>query len=358
MSAEKQMRKFIEGGPAQLVEAVEACQGYSPPSGRKFERVLLLGMGGSALSGGLVDMVRKSQRCSWGFEVVRDYSLPYVPDDATLVLALSYSGETEETLAAFDAAWETCGHMVAISSGGKLKERALRHGVTWLRVPPKPRYFQPRFALYFMFAAVFEILCRCGLLEKDIDLRELAASLSEMDQEQQGREIAARLAGRIPIIYTFPWYEQSVARIWKIKLNENSKTCALWGAIPEINHNELVTYRPEEAGKFAFVFIPDPDGDARIARRFELMRSFLVERGYEVLTVPLVGSSPVEKCLVSLKLADWVSYHLALANNIDPIAIAAIQEFKRDLRDGASKRPARFPQGPCGRPRPETQPRS
>jgi len=324
------MRKFIQGGPSQLVEAVDACRSLSLPAG-DFERVLLLGMGGSALSGGLIDLVRRDQKCSWTFEVVRDYSLPFAVDRRTLVLALSYSGDTEETLAAFGAACPGAGCVVAVSSGGKLEKEAKRQGVDWIAVPPKPHQFQPRFALYFMFGVGYEVLCRCGLLRREDDLPALAASISALDQEEDAREIASRLSGRIPVVYTPPSYEQAVARIWKIKLNENSKLPAIAGAIPEANHNELVAFRPDMAGDFAFLFLPDRQSDPRILRRFDLMRGLLVKNGYEVVTVPLVGSAPLEKCLTSLKLADWVTYHLALSSAVDPIAIPAIQEFKKLL---------------------------
>jgi glucose/mannose-6-phosphate isomerase len=326
------MERFIDEGPRQLVEAHEACR--TLPAHPEARSAMLLAMGGSALGGGLVEMLRYQQQAAWPWHVVRDYRLPALPDPRTRLFALSYSVETEEVLAALADARAGAAQLLAVSAGGKLADLARREGLPWLGIPAQPAGFQPRFALYFMFGVLYEVLVRDGLLRGVCHLPDAARRLEQLDQREQGREIAAFLGSRIPVIYSDTVHESGVARTWRIKLNENAKTAALAGAMPESNHNELIAFPREEAGRFAFVLLTDPDGDVRVGRRFELFAELMRHYGHPVMEVPLSGADPVEKALASLKLADWVSLYLARARGVDPVAIPAIQDFKQRLGRG------------------------
>lgn len=324
------MEQFINEGPRQLLEAVAAVGQLPQPSSGPAD-AMLLGMGGSALGGGLVEMLRMEQRAAWRWQVVRDYRLPFAPSPATRVFALSYSGGTEEVLEALASAHESGGHYLAVSRGGELRKTAERLQIPWLEVPPKPADFQPRFALYFMFGVLHEVLVRDGLLEPGCDLTALANRLLAADLSAEGKRVADFLGDRIPVVYTDTMYASGVARTWRIKFNENSKIPALAGALPEINHNELIAFAPEFAERFAFILLPDPDGHPKIANRFGLFGRLMEKYGYPVMTMPLTGSGGVEKALTSLLLADWVSYHVAHGRGIDPVSIPAIQDFKSML---------------------------
>jgi len=324
------MKRFIQEGPVQLVEGLAECRKL-PVEEREFESAVLLGMGGSALSAGIIELLRCVQGHRWKWTVVRDYRVPFDMDERTLVFALSYSGETEETLSALEYAARAGAYVLAVSSGGTLQETAGAKGITWLKIPEKPVRFQPRFALYFMFAVVYEVLCRAGLLDRMEDLPELKRQLDSLSFEEQGRELAEWLGPRFPVIYTPTEYESSVARIWKIKFNENSKRPAFAGAIPETNHNELIAFSPQYSNQFAFLLMPDPESDERVLRRFDLFSKLMSRYGYRARTVALLGGSPLVKCLASLKLADWVTYYAAVLEGVDPISIPAIQDFKSML---------------------------
>lgn len=324
------MKRFIVEGPGQLVEGFEACK-LLELDGRTFNRAVLLGMGGSALSGGVIDLLRHVQGCRWPWHVVRDYHIPVKLDSQTLVFALSYSGNTEETLATLDEAAASGAFVVGVSAGGKLEQIAAARSIAWLPVPPKPAQFQPRFALYFMFAVVYEVLCRAGLLDAVEPLPELADRLKAVDLADEGREIAGWLGPRFPVIYTPTEYEGGVARIWKIKFNENAKIPGLAGAIPETNHNELIAFPRDFGDRFAFLLMPDEDGDRRVVQRFDLFGKLMRQYGYPVRILPMSGPNPLAKCLASLKLADWVTYYAALERGIDPVSIPAIQDFKKML---------------------------
>jgi len=321
------MEKFIQEGPRQLLEAVSAVEGLPPLTSSPTD-ALLLGMGGSALGGGLVDMLRLQQRAAWRWHVVRDYRLPFAPGPGTRVFALSYSGNTEEVLEAIGQAHQHGGHHLAVSCGGQLREVAQGLKIPWLEVPPKPADFQPRFALYFMFGVLHEVLVRDGLLESRCDLVALANRLLATDLSAKGKRIADFIGDRIPVIYTDTVYAAGVARTWRIKFNENSKIPALFGALPEVNHNELIAFAPEFANRFAFLLMPDADSHPKIGHRFQLFGRLMEQYGYPVMNLPLEGADGVEKALTSLQLADWVSLHVARGKGVDPISIPAIQDFK------------------------------
>lgn len=324
------MEQFIQEGPRQLLEAVAAVKSLPSPPTTPTD-AMLLGMGGSALGGGLVELLRMQQQAPWRWQVTRDYRLPFVPGPDTRVFALSYSGGTEEVLEALTDAHPHGGHYLAVSRGGELQELAGRLRIPWLAVPPKPADFQPRFALYFMFGILHEVLVRDGLLEPGCDLSALARRLLGTDLSSEGQRIATFLGDRIPVIYTDTAFAAGVARTWRIKFNENSKVPALSGALPEINHNELIAFAPEFADRFAFLLLPDPAGHQKIAHRFQLFGRLMEQYGYPVMTVPLEGANGVEKALTSLQLADWVSFHVAHGKGVDPVSIPAIQDFKRLL---------------------------
>lgn len=293
--------------------------------------MVLLGMGGSALSGGFVEMLRKVEHHSWEWHVVKEYDIPCPLDEHTLVFALSYSGNTEEVLATFGHAVASKAHILAVSSGGQLEVQARSAGVDYVNIPPKPEGFQPRFALYFMLGMVYESLVRTGLLARIETMDSLACHLKSLDLEEQGRKLARTLGDRFPVVYTPPLYETAVARIWRIKFNENTKIPALWGALPEANHNEMIAFTPEFAGLFAFLLLTCDQAHPRIARRFSLMQDILAPSGYPVMLIPMEGQNVLQKALSSLMLADWVTCHMALARKTDPISIPAIQEFKKRL---------------------------
>jgi glucose/mannose-6-phosphate isomerase len=324
------MEQFIQEGPRQLLEAVAAVKKLSFPSKPPTD-AMLLGMGGSALGGGLIEMLRLQQRAPWRWHVVRDYRLPFAPRPGTRVFALSYSGGTEEVLEALTQAHPSGGEYLAVSCGGQLQELARQFDIPWLEVPPKPADFQPRFALYFMFGILHEVLARDGLLKAGCNLTALANTLLASDLSAEGQRIADFVGDRIPVIYTDTVYDAGVARTWRIKFNENSKIPAIAGALPEINHNELIAFAPEFADRFAFLLMPDSSGHPKIAHRFQLFGRLMEQYGYPVMTLPLQGASSVEKALTSLQLADWVSFHLARTRGVDAVSIPAIQDFKRLL---------------------------
>jgi glucose/mannose-6-phosphate isomerase len=182
-----------------------------------------------------------------------------------------------------------------------------------------------------MFGVLYETLVRAGLLQAVEPLQSLADWLLSLDLEDEGRDVAAWLGSRIPVVYSTPAYESGVARTWRIKFNENSKVPALAGALPEANHNEMIAFTPQLADQYAFLLLPSPDAHPRILRRFHLFAETLEHTGYPVRSLPMKGENPLRRALSSLLLADWTSYYLARDHGLDPIGIPAIQDFKAKL---------------------------
>jgi len=291
----------------------------------------LLGMGGSSLSAGLVELVLRQTAKPIRWNVIRDYRLPWRPSAGDLVLGLSYSGNTEETLSAVAHAADSDAVVVAVSKGGRLEELARERRIPWVGIPDKSPGFQPRFALPFMTGTVLSILHQVGLLDSLESLHDVASWLDGLDLSDDGSRLAEFLSGRIPVIYTPPEYEAGVARTWRIKFNENTKIPALSGCLPEANHNEIMGFPAGSQHPFSFVFLTDENADPRIQKRFPLTAELLTRNGYPVQTHSMVGDTPLRKALHSLMLADWTSYHLAILRGVDPIAVPDIQQFKERL---------------------------
>ncbi|MCG2690046.1 hypothetical protein L6252_02085, partial [Candidatus Parcubacteria bacterium] len=156
--------------------------------------------------------------------------------------------------------------------------------------------------------------------------------------EGKGKELADKLVGRVPIIYSSDKYK-SIARICKIKFNENSKIMAFWNYFPELNHNELVGYTNKFVNQksktknqnYCVIILKDNQSEARIIKRMELTAELIKEAGCEVETIEMIGANKLEKMFNTLLLFDFTSYYLALANNIDPVAVKIVEDFKKRL---------------------------
>ncbi len=325
------MKTFIRDIGCQIREAVEQAGLVDLPSVESRE-AWLLGMGGSALSGGIVHRVLLDEPEPVTWTVVRDYFLPRKPGKGSLVLAMSYSGDTEETLSAARQAAQYPVSMAAISKGGSLRTWAGKRNIPWVQIPPRPPGFQPRFALPFMATAALCLLQRGGLLRRLENLHELADWLDSLNLSKEGQDLAAFFHGHLPVVYTVSPHEDGVARTWCIKFNENSKVPALSGSLPEINHNEMMAFPRGSPLRPAFLLLVDSHADPRVLRRFPLLAEVLTNNGHPVKTLPMVGDTPLRRILHSLTLADWTTFHLALLQGIDPVGIPDIQQFKVRLK--------------------------
>lgn len=300
------------------------------------KRVIVCGLGGSAFPAELLrlytDPLGVDLTVSRDY-VVRDHRL----GADCLVVVSSFSGNTEETVAALHDARERGAQIVVMSAGGKLAVEAARHGLPYVAINKPTPEFQPRAASGFFISALAAVLDNAGLLTGGAVAMAAAGgalakavSARETEMIDAALALAKRLRGRIPIIYaTAPF--GVVAKVVKIKLNENSKTPAFFYEIPEFNHNEMVGFTRLPAD-FSAVIIDDPEAPARLAHRVNVTAATLTDNGVQVERVSLSSASDdIVKAFESLLFFDYVSCALAALDGIDPNPVAMVEDFKRRL---------------------------
>jgi glucose/mannose-6-phosphate isomerase len=288
-------------------------------------------MGGSAIGGDLA-VAALGDRLTRPLLTVRGYELPIWATPEWTVLCVSYSGETEETLACFDAAEALGARRVVVSTGGALVEAARGAGVP---VVGLPGILQPRAAVAYMLVTAAEVAALAGVaLRIHTELDAAASFLEKHREDLRGRaeDIASRLEGTAPVVYgadlTAP-----VARRWKTQVNENSKLPAFFAELPEADHNELCGWGAAADGGCALsaVLIEDSDQHPRERRRFELTAEAIAAEGATAIRLETAGATRVERLLWAVMLGDLVSLELARARGVDPTPVEAIEGFKAAL---------------------------
>jgi glucose/mannose-6-phosphate isomerase len=298
--------------------------------------LVVCGMGGSAIGGDLA-MAALGDRATRAITVVRGYALEsWIPPDS-LVLCVSYSGNTEETLACFEAAGAAGTQRVAITTGGKLAELAREEGVPVIGVPAG---MQPRAAVVYMTIGALECAALCGAapaLRAEIDT---ATGLLEQLVEEWGpggaedslsKRVARELSGTIPVVHGAA-STVAVGRRWSTQINENSKSAAFWNELPEANHNQICGWERGRAdAPFSGVFLSDPDQHPRVQRGIELMASEVERTGAPVVKLESRGESRLERVLSLVLLGDIVSVYMAVLAGLDPTPVEALDRFKQQL---------------------------
>jgi glucose/mannose-6-phosphate isomerase len=303
-------------------------------------RVVLCGMGGSAIAGELLASLIDREGAA-PMHVVRHYEPPawITPED--LLIFSSYSGETEETLAAYRALRPLGARVAVLSTGGTLAAWAQADGVPVARLPGG---HPPRAALGYSFATLVHLAEHVGVLSRGGERLSAAASAVERVSARCARSVAparnpantlaSRLAGRAVLLMANARTLGPAAVRWKGQLNENAKHLAWASLLPEANHNEVDSFlhpRPMLDG-LAALFLRDPGDHARVAKRFEWLGRYLRRRGVRVETVTPEGGDAMERLLVAVAWGDFVSYYLALRNGADPSALPGVTSLKKALQ--------------------------
>jgi glucose/mannose-6-phosphate isomerase len=301
--------------------------------------LIVAGMGGSAIGGALAQAAL-GDRASRPIAVARGYGLPAWTTPETMVLCSSYSGNTEETLAAFDAAGALGAPRVVATTGGKLAAAARADGVP---VIPLPGGFQPRAAVAYALVVALEVASLCGVGERLHSEIDVAAARTEEllgvwgpggSQEDYPKELACGLHGTVPQIagsgLTAP-----IAYRWKTQINENAKMPAFAHELPELDHNEIVGWQAaSELGRFSAVFLDDSDLHPRIRQRIELTRGLIVADAAATFRIESEGGTATERLLSLVVLGDLVSLYLAVLRGVDPTPVPVIESLKSALAGG------------------------
>jgi glucose/mannose-6-phosphate isomerase len=300
------------------------------------KNVVLAGMGGSALAAGIV---KAWPKLNVPFEIVRDYELPHYVNEQTLFIASSYSGNTEETLAALGAAEEMRAQIIVICAGGKLAEIAKNKNYPLYILPPN---YQPRMAVLLNFKALIEAFSGVGLIdaasskeiEKATQLMQDVANSWRADiptKDNLAKRIALDLVGKSPVIYSGPLLAP-VTYKWKININENAKNVAWCNQYPEFNHNEFLGWSSHPVDKpYAVVNLRSSFDSVQIQKRFDISKKLLGGRMPDPLEVHAEGATQAEQLFYSLMLGDFVSVYLAILNGLNPTPVELIEKLKAEL---------------------------
>jgi glucose/mannose-6-phosphate isomerase len=332
------MESIIREFPGQFCAGIEAAEkalraakakGILPPG--PFGGVLLAGMGGSWMSGALV---RDAKLARVPILIDRDYGIPDpLHLDKPLVIASTFSGNTEETISSYQVARHKRFPVVGITCGGRLGQLCSEDGKLWVRIPADPSKMQPRCATGYMVGILARLLEGFGLVREGAvgEVAGLEGPLGAFVEpaREEAQRLLPDLLQATPVIYSSLTYG-TVARIFKIKINENSKTAAFWNVFPELNHNEMVGWTKPQ-GPFRVIYLRDPEDDPRVLKRMDLSKELFAEHALSVVEVAIRGKSFLEKMFRTLQIADWASYELALELGEDPSPVEMIEAFKRRM---------------------------
>jgi glucose/mannose-6-phosphate isomerase len=323
----------------QCREAVEIGRRAALPAAREVRSVLFAGMGGSAIGGDLLGTCfAGSLRVPW--VVHRDYGVPGWVDSGTLVVASSYSGDTEEALEAFEGACERGATVLCLTSGGELGRRADARGVPVVRVPGGG---PPRAALGYSFFPLAVVLGRLGLVDlEDGDLEEGLATIGSVcercgrDRAQAGnpaKSLAASLSGALPVLYSGPGILSAVAVRWKGQLHENAKVLAHANLFPELDHNEIEGW--ENAGAVGrsvhVILLRDAEDSVRMSQRMAMTLDLIAPHARGVTELVSEGRGRIARMFSLVVLGDFTSVYLAFLGGVDPTPVGSIESLKRAL---------------------------
>jgi glucose/mannose-6-phosphate isomerase len=322
---------------ARLPEHIRIALEDSLPALRqtRFSQVVVCGLGGSALPCEVL-MDAFAAELTAPMRVWRTYGLPNGVDVGTLLIFSSFSGNTEETLSGIESLPADARNVVVVTAGGRLAQLARERGYPLIVIPTKdePNGFQPRSAFGFIVTYLARVLHAAGLMQNPAAaLGALPAFLRGLDVRPEAADLASWLGDRVPVIYTDDSHLMSVARIAKIKFNENAKRPSFFNAFPELNHNEMIGFTVP-LGTFAALYLHDPASPPRIGKRFDVMRDvFARDRIANVAfrSWEMPGASRAERVFAALMFADWCSYYTALLGGFDPTPVPLVESFKQEL---------------------------
>ncbi len=306
--------------------------------GRAITQIVVAGMGGSALAALLVKSWLKSA-LAVPFEVVRTYDVPEYVNENTLVIASSYSGNTEETLSGLEEAREKKAQLAIIASGGKLKTLAEQNGIAMVTIPV---HVQPRMAAIYNLRALVKLFVHFGLVSKE-KFDEIASTAEWLHAETRqwessvtvdknyAKQLALLAVGKTPVIYAGSLMSP-IGYKWKISWNENAKNVAFCNELPEFNHNEFIgwTSHPVEKPFVIFDLVSNLE-HPRILKRFEVTDRLLSGMRPKSHPITLKGETAIQQMLWASILADFTSIYVAILNGVDPTPVALVEKLKTEL---------------------------
>ncbi len=326
------MQRLIYSLPEQLRTGWQIGADCNLVSAGNFDNVIVAGMGGSAMGG---DVVR-SLLLNDGYLPIlvwRDYHLPPVVNNRSVLFAISYSGNTEETLSVYEEAKGRCGQLIAVASGGELAFRAERDGVPVLKIAGG---IPPRCAIGFLSLPVLAVLYRLGVVrsyQRDVEETALTIARNCKRWHKRARQVSRMLWNRLPAVYSTSRLLDAVAYRWRCQLNENAKVLCHSGFLPEQSHNELMGFgTPEFLNRMVFlIFLIDLTTSQRTVVRLRHMLRLISGNIAGRVVIKTQGRSSMARLFSTVVVGDLVSLELARLRGVDPVEIPKIDRLKQML---------------------------
>jgi len=336
------MMSLLMDFPKQCLDALKIAEKAKIKASykRKYSQIIFTGLGGSAIGADIVKGLI-SDEIDVPIIVNRRYTLPNFAGKDSLIFVVSYSGNTEETLSAYKEAKKKKAKVIAITSGGKLKELALKNNDSFITIPEG---YPPRCALAYSFIPALTTLSRLGFIKsRKKEIQSMAKLLSNLQKNKLNpglrgkanisKTIAEKIYGQIPFIYASETMA-SVATRWRGQFAENSKTLSSMHVLPEMNHNEIVGWvNPRNLlKKSVAIILRDKDDHSRVRVRMNITASILRKEGFKVLVFDSIGKSLLERTLSLCYIGDFASFYLAILSEIDPTPVDRITYLKNQLK--------------------------
>ena len=335
------MLKVISGLSEQCADAYRigiSCDINNPVV--KINNIVFAGMGGSGIGSDLVK-VYLERELKIPVSTCRNYTLPDFVNENTLLFCSSYSGATEETLSCFEQGLERKSFIITMGSGGKLKELSLKNNFTHVSIP---QGYPPRTAIGYMSITILGVLAKLGLIkDKENDVKEKCSVLSDIRNKEAGidvslqnnisKQIAAKLYKKYSVIYGIADSTEAVSSRWREQIAENAKSLSSSNTLPEMNHNEIVGWKfPKKLIKnFKVIILSDKDDHKRIETRVSITRDIIKKSKVEAIVLKRENGGRLARMYSLIYIGDFVSFYLAILNNIDPTPVETIDYFKREL---------------------------
>lgn len=326
---ETKMKDFVAAFSNQLEEALEIAEKFQPDAIPDVDNVVICGLGGSGIGGTIMSQLT-SDEFKLPVTSVKDYDLPAFVNNRTLVIACSYSGNTEETLESVEEAAKRGASITVVSSGGKLSELAKQNNWPLVTIPGG---YPPRGAFAFPIVQLFSIASKYKLIASDWR-SEVEASIGYLNANSErisaeAMKLAEGTENMIHAVYAGSWLD-GVAVRWRQQINENSKKLAWSNAYPEMTHNELVGWRDKQEN-VAIIFLKSPLDHPRTLKRMELTEEVYRKYTSHIYECHAQGESRLQDALYLIHLGDWFSVHLAEIRGMDDMEVEVIDWMKGEL---------------------------
>jgi len=323
------MRQVILDFPLQFHKALQLSKNIKPKG--EFDNLVVCGMGGSSLP---ADLLKTYLALDLPIYISRNYKLPKKSNAKSLIFTISFSGNTEETLSCYAQALSRGFEPISITIGGKLAELCQQNNTALILLPNEG--IQPRCGTGYIFTAMLKVLINAGIVEDKIaDIDETVELLKNNSSfEEKAKNLAKKLKNKLILVYASEGYE-ALARIWKIKFNENAKVLAFYNTFPELNHNEMAgfTNLSKENIPLIVLMLKNKKNHPRIIKRMQITADIIKQKGGEIIFINMPQGNPLYEIFATLYIGDWLSYYLALEYETDPSPVEVVEELKWRMRD-------------------------